>query len=126
MTIKAPTQCDRILWILNDGAEHDAREFYGFCVLHSRISELRKRGHEIVYRRDGDKHLYRLVALREPDGGRRETPPSSGSRSAPLHERTDASPLGQAGAFAHGEGAALSPHLGRSLSDPDQLSLEAA
>lgn len=55
------TQCDRVLAILADGKEHSHHDFYGFCVLHSRISELRARGHQIEVRRDGDTYLYRLV-----------------------------------------------------------------
>jgi len=57
------TQNTRILEILSDGQEHEKSEFYSFCVLHSRISELRERGHSIEYRRDGDRHLYRLASL---------------------------------------------------------------
>jgi len=56
------TQCERILEILADGREHSHHDFYGFCVLHSRISELRKRGHQIETRRDGDTYEYRLVS----------------------------------------------------------------
>lgn len=54
------SQCDRILEILSDRRWHSHHEFYGWCVLHSRISELRRRGHTIRTRRDGSLYLYRL------------------------------------------------------------------
>lgn len=65
------SQCDRILEILSDGEWHEKSEFYGFCVLHSRISELRKRGHvfEIEKRHGGRTVWYRLIALRETSVG---------------------------------------------------------
>lgn len=56
------SQAQRILDVLADGREHSHHEFYGWCVLHSRIAELRRRGHEIEVRRDGDLYLYRLVS----------------------------------------------------------------
>lgn len=55
------SQCDRILAVLADGREHSHHEFYGWCVLHSRVAELRKRGHRIEQRRAGDLYLYRLL-----------------------------------------------------------------
>jgi hypothetical protein len=74
------SQCDRILWILGDGGWHEKSEFYGFCVLHSRVAELRQRGHSIEYRREGDRHLYRLASLRDP-AGERLGPDAAGSHS---------------------------------------------
>lgn len=60
--------CERLLRILGDGEWHTARELYAntSCVVHSRISDLRKRGHLIDYRRtdgnDASGHEYRLVS----------------------------------------------------------------
>jgi hypothetical protein len=57
------THCQRILAILDDGDWHEKSEFYGFCVLHSRISELRnKHGYTIEKEHRGGKVFYRLVA----------------------------------------------------------------
>lgn len=61
--MKTPTHCDRILEILSDGKPHGHHEFYGFCVLHSRIAELRKRGHVIECWREGESYLYQLTSL---------------------------------------------------------------
>lgn len=55
------TQNARILQVLADRDWHSHHEFYGWCVLHSRISELRRRGHRIETRRQGDLYLYRLA-----------------------------------------------------------------
>jgi hypothetical protein len=61
-------QKGRILEILGDGQPHSHHEFYGFCVLHSRISELRRRyGYDIRCWRDGDDYLYQLGGVRESD-----------------------------------------------------------
>lgn len=63
-----PSQCDRILLILNDRAWHPHRDFYGFCVLHSRISDLRKRGYVIEMKREAGAYWYRLVSAPVRDG----------------------------------------------------------
>jgi hypothetical protein len=55
------TQAQRVMAILGDGCEHTHHEFYGFCVLHSRISELRKKGFNIACWRDGDNYVYQLL-----------------------------------------------------------------
>jgi hypothetical protein len=70
------TQNERILEILSDGDWHEKSEFYGFCVLHSRISEIRHQlGIAIDKEHRGGKVYYRLGALEEgaadclgPDG----------------------------------------------------------
>jgi hypothetical protein len=68
--VTRPSQNERILEILRDGRWHTNHEFYSFSVLHSRVSELRSRGHEIEMRRSGGQEAtyeYRLVApLRDP------------------------------------------------------------
>jgi hypothetical protein len=65
------TQRQRVMSILNDGKPHTHHEFYGFCVLHSRISELRKKGFNIACWRDGDNYVYKLLpslgAVRESE-----------------------------------------------------------
>jgi hypothetical protein len=64
------TQAQRVMAILGDGKAHSHHEFYGFCVLHSRISELRKKGFNIACWRDGDNYVYQLLpsleTVREP------------------------------------------------------------
>ena len=62
--MKPLSQNDRILAVLQDGHEHEMRDIHreaGFCRLNSRISELRKRGHNIECRREGGLYFYRLV-----------------------------------------------------------------
>lgn len=76
------SQCERILAVLADGREHSHHEFYGWCVFHSRVAELRKRGHRIEQRREGDVYLYRLVEQSAPVGD------LAASSSAPHPSRT--------------------------------------
>ena len=57
------TGCDRVLHLLRDGQWHTHHEGYALnLILHSRISDLRKRGHVIERGRDGDLYLYRLLS----------------------------------------------------------------
>lgn len=62
------TGCERVLRVLSDGEWHTARELYAstYCVVHSRMSDLRKRGHLIEHRvthgRDASGHEYRLLS----------------------------------------------------------------
>lgn len=59
------THCDRVLDLLADGRWHSHMEGYQLgVILHSRVADLRRRGHRIDCRRDGDLYLYRLVAVR--------------------------------------------------------------
>ena len=55
------THNERVLALLSDGKPHTHHEIYGLFVIgHSRISDLRKRGHVIESWRDGDDYLYQL------------------------------------------------------------------
>lgn len=56
------THCTRLLDVLADGKPHDHLSLYRLnMIVHSRVSELRKRGYRIEMRRDGDLYLYRLL-----------------------------------------------------------------
>ncbi len=58
--------CDRILALLRDGRPHSHHELYRLhCIAHSRVSELRRRGHVIETWRDGDTYWYRMLVARE-------------------------------------------------------------
>ena len=60
---RAPTQNERVLRLLKDGKPHTHTELYRLgCVAHSRIADLRRRGHRIECWREGKAYLYRLVA----------------------------------------------------------------
>lgn len=77
-----PTQYDRILEVLADRKQHTAAELYRTgCVLHSRVSVLRKRGYVIeVSRADGvgaESYLYKLVST--PEEGTSASVLSSGA-----------------------------------------------
>jgi len=64
--MKSPSQNERILALLDSGREWEMRDIHrevGFCRLNSRVSELRKRGHVIECRREGNLYFYRLVKL---------------------------------------------------------------
>ena len=59
---KTDTHCERVLQLLSDHRPHSHHELYALHVIaHSRISDLRKRGHVIEQWREGDDYLYRLV-----------------------------------------------------------------
>jgi hypothetical protein len=66
---KPASHCGRLLAVLSDGKWHSTAELYsrlGGMVLHSRISELRKRGYEITMMRvpgpsSADSYHYKLV-----------------------------------------------------------------
>jgi hypothetical protein len=65
--VKRRSQNARILDLLSDGRFHSHHELYAIgCVAHSRIAELRARGHEIEQRRkaapDGPYWEYRLIS----------------------------------------------------------------
>lgn len=61
--MKTPTHNERVLQLLSDGKPHTHTELYGLHVIaHSRISDLRKKGHKIISWREGDQYLYELVA----------------------------------------------------------------
>jgi hypothetical protein len=69
-TATRPTQKQRILAVLGDGRWHTAAELYRTgCVLHSRISDLRREGYRIERRHVGgvgaEAHEYRLSSLGE-------------------------------------------------------------
>lgn len=52
---------ERILELLSDGRLHSHTELYKLhCIAHSRVAELRRRGHTINCQRVGDEYLYRL------------------------------------------------------------------
>lgn len=68
------THNEKVLALLSDGQPHTHHEIYGLYVIgHSRISDLRKRGHVIESWREGDDYLYQLCAgdgsLPSPSGG---------------------------------------------------------
>lgn len=97
------TGCERILALLSDGRQHSHHELYALNVIvHSRVAELRKRGHDIECSRDGDIYSYRLLtSLEEPPrlagpGGSSSEGPSTSpggalsldSSGEPLSERS--------------------------------------
>lgn len=60
------THNERVLALLQDGKPHTHHELYALHVIaHSRVADLRARGHLIEQWREGDNYLYRL--LTEPE-----------------------------------------------------------
>lgn len=58
------THKQKVLRLLSDREPHTHMELYALgCVAHSRISDLRRDGHQIDAWRDGDLYLYRLVGV---------------------------------------------------------------
>lgn len=85
--MKRPTQKQRILAVLSDGRWHTSAELYRTgCVLHSRISDLRKDGYSIERRGvagiGAEAHEYRLERSDEA---------SERSDGLPLRRGSDAS-----------------------------------
>lgn len=57
------THNEKVLALLADGKPHVHHELYALNVIaHSRVAELRKRGHEIAQWRHGDDYIYQLVS----------------------------------------------------------------
>lgn len=55
------THNDRVLQLLSDGKPHSHHELYNLHVIaHSRVSDLRAKGHTIRSWREGELHLYQL------------------------------------------------------------------
>lgn len=55
------THNEKVLRLLSDGKPHAHHELYALNVIgHSRVSELRRRGHVIDQWRDGDLYMYQL------------------------------------------------------------------
>lgn len=89
---RQPTHAEQILAVLADRKWHTSREIHSlvFCILHSRISDLRKRGYTIDRRGGGagaENHEYRLVATPEEvaaakDSGAGTDAASSGAPAA--------------------------------------------
>ena len=99
------THCERVLDLLSDGQPHTYRELYDLRVMaHSRVADLRKRGHVIDCWRDGDDYLYQLKA----------SPSASSPESGPADEPPPGGLDGTAGS------------LSLPFIDPDQLVLEVA
>ena len=89
---RQPSQCDRVLDVLEDGLAHTIQEIHeraGTMRLNSRVAELRKRGHEIVCTREGDDYFYRL-SLRSARGKQ-----ATGTVRAPRVERSEAETDGE-------------------------------
>jgi hypothetical protein len=55
------THCDQLLQVLSDGRPHDHRQLYALgMIVHSRISDLRRRGVPIVHWRENGTSFYQL------------------------------------------------------------------
>ncbi len=73
--MKRPTHCERVLTLLSDGQPHTHHELYDLRVIaHSRVSDLRKRGHRIACWDDTEGgeivYIYQLIpSEREPQAG---------------------------------------------------------
>jgi len=62
------SHCAQILAVLEDGQFHSSRELHRrvYCVLHSRIAELRRKGYRIEHRGGGagaENHWYRWLKV---------------------------------------------------------------
>ena len=80
-TTRPPTHTERVLHLLSDGRPHTHRELYDLHVVaHSRVADLRRRGHEIETWREGTDYLYRLIPTTTEGAG--VVTPSAGSDAA--------------------------------------------
>lgn len=106
------THAERILELLNDGQPHSHLELYALgTVAHSRISDLRKKGHLIRQWRDGDLYLYQLeeCPARGPAGGRSQPQAVAGPNVAGEPERAMLTSSGRAAAAEPHDGLPPSP-----------------
>lgn len=118
---RRPSQCDLLLAVLRDGRWHSHAELVLAVpsIVHSRVADLRARGHVIVHEARGPgsaRSLYRLVALApsaEPDTGDGVSGSAGGDRVL-----SGSSSAGGAAAPGHPDGAGgLSP-TGSPAPDP--------
>lgn len=82
------TGCERVLALLSDGEPHSHHSLYGLRVIaHSRVADLRKRGHVIDCWVEEGTHYYqlRLLDQRDEDCGAGDPPP----QAVPLIEQVD-------------------------------------
>lgn len=121
------THAERVLQLLADGKPHSHLEGYRLGVmLHSRVADLRKKGHRIECWRDGDQYLYQL------QGPSPISPPSLTTPTAAVvggvSEDGPAGGEATAQPAAEGARAAWDDSHTSSLTEvhPDQLTLEAA
>lgn len=57
----APTHTERLLVALSDGKPHSHHELYGLhMIVHSRVSDLRRKGHTIRAWREHGDYWYQL------------------------------------------------------------------
>jgi hypothetical protein len=65
---KRLTHKQKVLQLLSDGKPHNHHELYALRVMgHSRVSDLRADGHNIVQWREGDLYFYRLLLNASPN-----------------------------------------------------------
>ena len=109
------THAELVLELLSDGEPHSHHEGYRLGVmLHSRVSNLRKRGYEIRCWRDGNDYLYQLGG-RDKDSfasGEHQSPPDNQSGTVREGDGADgggASPLGPSRHGPPDAGPGLSP-----------------
>lgn len=87
------TDCDRLLAVLQDGKLHSHSELYGLgMIVHSRVADLRARGHNIICRRERNwdqtkrretvSYFYCLVGSLDAAGDLPETSSSSPAASS--------------------------------------------
>lgn len=83
-----PTDADRLLAVLSDGRAHSHLELYALgMIVHSRVADLRKRGHDVQTWREnhpnGTRYWYQLAApltkREESTEGSMSSRPVSGS-----------------------------------------------
>ena len=77
------TGCDRVLERLRQGPASHLELYALGVVAHSRISDLRKRGHLIQKTRQGDLYVYRLLDGGEQGAGTPAPAPSSSTLGSP-------------------------------------------
>jgi hypothetical protein len=118
--------------MLSDGKPHTHLELYALgTVAHSRVSDLRKKGHAIEQWRDGDLYLYRLLSPAPVSGDRPPSGIGADESKASLIEPSSPSPpkvmVAEDGSMSEvvarpGHGAEPDVHRG-SPSEPEAVSL---
>lgn len=117
------TGCERVLALLSDGKPHTHHEIYALHVVgHSRIADLRKRGHVIHAWRDGALHLYQLASPETVAAG---TGPLAAA-SAPVSAAAPCSSVESVAGITPGTDGGPSPVVSATDSTFEQLSLVAA
>jgi hypothetical protein len=107
------THCDQLLQVLSDGRPHDHRQLYALgMIVHSRISDLRRRGIPINHWRENGTSFYQLGSELTERGNANRAPGSSRNPGGATEVPRPASPRSVSSSEFAGTGSETRRPLG--------------